>query len=58
MSRKPIVPSHTDAESALSDLELDGVVGGTAQRCPKHPTESLLHVVDGPQGTSMICYGR
>jgi hypothetical protein len=28
MSREPVDASHNDAESALSDHDLDGVVGG------------------------------
>jgi hypothetical protein len=28
MSREPVVSSYNDAESALSDDDLDGVVGG------------------------------
>jgi hypothetical protein len=58
MSREPFVPSHNDAGSALSDVELDGVVGGNnVPRCPRHPSEPIGHVVDGPRGTSVRCYG-
>ena len=33
MSRNPFASSNNDAESALSDDDLDGVVGGNRGRC-------------------------
>ena len=60
MSREPVDASHNDAESAsaLSDDELDGVVGGRAIMCPLHPDEQLGHMVYGPTGTSGQSSGR
>jgi hypothetical protein len=60
MSRDPLASSNNDAESALSDDELDVVVGGRAVMCPLHPEEQLGHMVyDGPTTTSgRRCPGR
>jgi hypothetical protein len=57
MSRDPIVSSNNDAESALSDDELDGVVGG------RDPVLGLPVCTHGRtaqhtiSGTTVICTG-
>ena len=55
MSRYPIVSTHHDAEGALSDDELDGVVGGNTAMCPLHPLEPLGHYVEDAMGILQKC---
>jgi hypothetical protein len=45
MTREPLASSNNAAESALSDNELDGVVGGNGAPtpCPVHPGEYQPH---------------
>lgn len=59
MSREPVVSSHHDADAALSDDELDGVVGGngTATPCPLHAGENIPHYVEDANGILQSCNG-
>jgi hypothetical protein len=59
MSREPFVPSHNDAGSALSDDELDGVVGGdvTPRPCSVHPGHNIPHQYEDANGIWQSCTG-
>jgi hypothetical protein len=46
MSRDPIVSANNDAESALSDDELDGVVGGRGTRTCGHGFTTAHDIID------------
>jgi len=54
MSREPIVSTHHDAEGALSDDELDSVVGGTAGTCIHGST--TRHSYEDASGLIITCY--
>jgi hypothetical protein len=46
MSRDPIVSSNNDAETALSDDEQDGVVGGRGTRTCSHSQTTAHDIID------------
>lgn len=52
MSREPVVSSHHDADAALSDDELDGVVGGRGTRTCSHG-QSAAHTYFDPPGQTV-----
>jgi len=52
MSRDPIVSSNNDAESALSDDELDGVVGGRGTKTCSHGSTTAHEYFDPPGSTT------
>ncbi len=55
MSSNPLSSNPNDDDSALSDDELDGVVGGTTTPCPLHPSEPLGHYVEDAMGILQKC---
>jgi hypothetical protein len=57
MSREPVVSTHHDAEGALSDDELDGVVGGNGTPCSVHSGQYFPHDYLDSRGRTLTCFG-
>jgi hypothetical protein len=57
MSRDPFASPNNDAESALSDDDLDGVVGGTGTPCPLHSGQFIGHQAEDDRGIYYTCNG-
>jgi hypothetical protein len=59
MSRDPLASSNNDAESALSDVELDVVVGGdvTLTPCSVHSGHNIPHQYEDTNGIWQSCTG-
>ncbi len=57
MSRESFISSQNDAESALSDDDLDGVVGGNGTPCPLHSGEFIGHWAEDDRGIYYTCNG-
>jgi hypothetical protein len=57
MLREPVVPSPNDAESALSDDDLDGVVGGNPANACSHGETEFPHEYKHRDGRTLECWG-
>ena len=58
MSRDPLASSTNDAESALSDDDLDGVVGGNgAVTSCSHGETAFPHYYTARDGRTLECWG-
>jgi hypothetical protein len=57
MSRTPFASSSNDTDSALSDDDLDGVVGGNHTPCPLHSGEIIGHQAEDAMGIYYTCNG-
>ena len=59
MSNNPLSSNPNDDESALTDEDLDGVVGGTgtATPCPLHAGQYIPHYVEDANGILQSCNG-
>jgi hypothetical protein len=59
MSRNPFASSMNETESAISDDELDGVVGGdvTPTPCSVHSGHNIPHQYEDANGIWQSCTG-